>query len=155
MTYSTATKAFKWEGVPQLKKLFSQLAQEIGPDGMGDAREKLKDVLMPAAMTLRDEARDLAPVWKGKQQRNQPPPGTLRDAIYAAKGPDNSPGVVVAVNYRVAPYGIFVERGTSKMPAEPFFRPAINYTRPLVANLIADGLKGLIEGLAEQLAYHP
>src|SRR5262252_2220051 len=49
MTYSTSTKAFKWEGVPEMKRLFARMAEQIGPDGMGEARHELKDALMPAA----------------------------------------------------------------------------------------------------------
>jgi len=155
MTYSTSTKAFKWEGVPEMKRLFARMAEQIGPDGMGEARHELKDALMPAAFTIRDEARDLAPVYRGVLPKGQPPAGTLRQAIYAARGPDDRPGVVVAVDFKQAPYARFVERGTSKMPAEPFFRPAVIATRPLIANLVAGGLKKVIEGMADKLAYHP
>lgn len=155
MTYSTGTKAFKWEGVPEMKRLFAQFAESIGPDGMGTAREQLKSALMPPALTIRDEARDLAPRFEGKLPSGQPAAGTLREAIIAAKGPPDRPGVVVFVDFNKAPYARFVETGTSKMQAEPYFRPAVNATRPLVANMVADGLKALIEGLAQQLAYHP
>jgi hypothetical protein len=41
------------------------------------------------------------------------------------------------------------------MTAEPYFRPAITATRPLAANMIAAGLKPLLEGMAAQLAFHP
>jgi HK97 gp10 family phage protein len=155
MTYSTATKAFKWEGVPEMKKLFFEMAAMLGPDGMGTARAQLKDALMKPAMTLRDEARDLAPIYEGKLPKGQPPAGTLKEAIYASRGPDDRPGVIAAVDFHKAPYAGFVERGTSKMTARPYFRPAVLSTRPLVANMIADDLKRLIEEKAQQLAYYP
>jgi HK97 gp10 family phage protein len=145
MRVATTGKAFKWEGVDQMKKMFNDLALALGPDGMGTARDQLKDVLLVPAMVIRDEAKDLAPVRTGN----------LRNSIYAAKGPDDKRGVIVGVNGRQAPYGRFVERGTSRMPAQPYFRPAMAATRPLVANLIADGLKPLIEGMASKQAYHP
>jgi HK97 gp10 family phage protein len=155
VSYSTSAKAFQWEGVPELKRLFANLAEAIGPDGMGTAREQLKDALMVPALTIRDEARELAPRYAGKLPASQPPAGTLREAIYAAKGPSDRPGVVVAVDFKKAYYAGFVERGTSKMPAQPYFRPAVTATRPLVANMIAGGLKKLIEEQVEKLAYHP
>jgi len=155
MTYSTGTKAFKWEGVPQMKALFLQMAEAIGPDGLGTARDQLKDALMPPAMTIRDEAKDLAPRYEGKLPSGQPAAGTLREAIRVSKGPEDRPGVVVWVDFHKAPYAGFVERGTSKMPAQPFFRPAVIATRPLVANMIADGLKKLIEEQAKHFAFHP
>jgi HK97 gp10 family phage protein len=154
-SYSVKTKAFKWEGVPQMMRLFTTMAEAIGPDGMGTARAQLKDALMIPAKTIRDEARDLAPVYEGKLPAGEPPAGTLRDAIYVTRGPDDRPGVVVAVDLKKAYYARFVELGTSKMAARPYFRPAVISTRPLVANMIADGLKGIIEGMAQQLAYHP
>jgi HK97 gp10 family phage protein len=143
--YGTGGVAFKWEGVPELKRNFNQLALALGPDGMGTARAELKEILMKPALTIRDEARDLAPVKTGKMQ----------SAIYASKGADNKPGVVVGVDALKAPYARFVERGTSKMPASPFFRPAINATRPLIANMIAGDLKKLIEELATKNGFHP
>ena len=145
MNVATGGKPFQWEGVPQMKKMFNDMALALGPDGMGTAREQLKDVLLVPAQVIRDEAKDLVPVRTGN----------LRDSIYAAKGPSDKRGVIVGVDGRKAPYGRFVERGTSRMPAQPYFRPAMAATRPLVANLIADGLKPLLEGMAAKLAYHP
>jgi HK97 gp10 family phage protein len=150
-----STKAFKWEGVKELQKVFQTMAEMIGPDGMGDAREQLKDAFMPPALAIRDEAKDLAPIRAQNEKGHHEPPGTLRSAILATKGRSDIPGVVVYVDKAIAPYAGFVERGTSKMAAQPFFRPAINAVRPLVANMMADGLKRLIEEKAQQLAYHP
>ena len=134
--------AMKWEGVDEMKRLFNQFAVALGPDSMGTARDKLKGAMMRAAVVIRDEAKDLAPSRTG----------ALRNSIIATKGPDNKPGVVVMV---LRYYGRFIERGTSKMTAQPFFRPAIAATRPMVANLIAEGLKPIIEEMATELAYHP
>jgi HK97 gp10 family phage protein len=142
---STTSKAFKWEGVPQMQKLFSQFAIALGPEGMGTARAQLKDILMTPAKVIRDEAKDMVPVKTGN----------LRDAIFAARGPDDKRGVVVGVNGAKAPYARYVEKGTSRMPAHPYFRPAINAVAPAIANMIADDMKKLIEGMANELGYHP
>ena len=147
--------AFKWEGVKELQNVFQTMAQMIGPDAMGDARDQLKDAFMTPAQAIRDEAIDLAPIRAMNEKGHHEPPGTLRSAILATKGRPDIPGVVVYVDAKVAPYAGFVERGTSKMGAQPFFRPAISAVKPMVAAMIADGLKRLIEEKAQQLAYHP
>src|SRR4030095_890408 len=111
-------KAVKWEGVNEMKKLFNKMALELGPDSMGEAREQLKDILLKPAMMIRDEAIDLAP--EGKT-------GRLKASIKAEKAPEGERGAVVYVDRGKggAFYARFVERGTSKMSAKPFFRPAI------------------------------
>jgi HK97 gp10 family phage protein len=144
----TGAVSFKWEGVPQMQKLFNEFAVQLGPDGMGEAREQIKDVLMKPALVLRDEARDLAP--EGKT-------GKLKASIRVTKGPPDKRGVLVYVDRSKdgAPYARYVEKGTSQMPAKPFFRPAIQAVRPLVANMIAEDLKPVIEGMANKLGWHP
>jgi len=142
---ATTGKAFKWEGVPEMKKLFNEFAIALGPDGMGTARAELKDILLKPAMVIRDESKDLVPVRTGN----------LRAAIYATKGPDDKRGVIVGVAGKKAPYAGYVERGTSKMPASPYFRPAIIAVRPLIANMISGDMKTLLEGMANKLGYHP
>lgn len=44
-----------------------------------------------------------------------------------------------------AHHAIFVEFGTSKMAAEPFFRPGIEAAKPKVAAAIIDGIQRIIE----------
>jgi HK97 gp10 family phage protein len=144
----TGGVAFKWEGVPQMRKLFNEFAIQLGPDGMGEARAQLKDVLMKPALVLRDEARDLAP---------EGATGKLKQSIRVTKGPEDKRGVLVYVDTSKnrAYYARFVERGTSKMAAKPFFRFAIQATRRLIANLIAEDLQPVIEGMATKLGWHP
>jgi HK97 gp10 family phage protein len=143
-------KAFKWEGVDEMKKLFNSMAQQLGPDGMGEAREQLKDILLKPAMMIRDEAIDLAP---------EGPTGRLKKAVKAEKAPEGERGAVVWVAKRSKDGGVFyarfVERGTSKMAAKPFFRPAILAVKPLIANVIAQDMKPLLEGMATKLGWHP
>jgi hypothetical protein len=56
---------------------------------------------------------------------------------------------------RIAPYAVYVEYGTSKMAAQPYFRPAILSFGATYAERIAPGVKGLIEKAAADAAYHP
>jgi HK97 gp10 family phage protein len=116
--------------------------------GMGEARAQLKVLLMKPALVLRDEARDLAP---------EGATGKLKQSIRVTKGPQDKRGVLVYVDTSKNPayYARFVERGTSKMAAKPFFRFVLQATRPLIANLIAEDLKPVIEGMATKLGWHP
>ena len=138
-------KAFKLEGVEQMKKEFTLLAKSLSPEAQLNARKQLKAILMKPAMVLRDEAMDLAPRRTGK----------LASSIIAYDPGDDQQGVRVRQDKKIAFYGRFVERGTSKMAAKPFFRPAIQAVRPLVARMIQEDLKKLIEQLASENAYHP
>lgn len=79
---------------------------------------RLEDALAALAVLVRDRARDLAP--PGAQH--------LKDSITAQ---DNT---VVAE----APYAVFVELGTQRMPARPFLRPALLEMRSRITELIHD-----------------
>jgi HK97 gp10 family phage protein len=138
---SLGTKAMKLEGVPELVKTLKTLAATLNGEGAGAVTERLKAITMKPAMVVRDEAKDMAPVVTGK----------LRDAIFA--GPlKERVGALVAVKF--VHYAAFVEFGTSRTTAHPFFRPALNATRPLYANMIAGDLKALIDDIASEAAWH-
>jgi HK97 gp10 family phage protein len=122
-----------------LPELFNQL------NDLGDAVEEddVYKVLMHGAFVLRDEAKDLAP-YDPKRKK-----GThLRDAIFATEGDPSKdprgPNVIAGVNKKLAPHAGLVERGTSKMPARPYWRPAVNATRPAIAEILAGGIRDII-----------
>lgn len=143
-SYSLNLKAFKLEGVPELTRTLGQIYATLNVQATEDLNKRLKDVMLKPAMVIRDEAKDLVPVRTGK----------LRDAIYAEPGISTKPDAIAGVAVRRVPYAIYVEHGTSRMAAQPFFRPAVLATRPLVANMIAGDLKELIEYVAERYAWH-
>jgi HK97 gp10 family phage protein len=78
-----------------------------------EAGLRLKEAGDEAART----AASLAPIGSGDEDT----PGELRDSI-AAKQVDDT---TVEVGSFGVPYAVNVEFGTSKMPAEPFLRPAL------------------------------
>lgn len=47
-----------------------------------------------------------------------------------------------------APHAHLLEFGTSRMPARPFFRPAIDETQAEVAAVVEQGIKKLLDGAA-------
>jgi HK97 gp10 family phage protein len=129
----------RWEGLPELNKNVDNLLKEMGHKEGQRVGDRIKRVLMGAALTIRDEARDLVPVKTG----------LLKSAIFAAYGDERKPDVLVGVNHRIAPHSHLVEFGArgGQMPAQPFMRPAIAATRGIAANMVADGLKDIIEDI--------
>lgn len=140
-TISTKTKAMKLEGVPQLVKTLEDMAKTLNGEGDAAMTERLKQITLKPAMVVRDEARDLVPVVTG----------ALKAAIFAGALKDK-PGALVGV--KGVFYAAFVEFGTSKASAHPYFRPALNGTRPLYANMISGDLKALIDDIARADAWH-
>ncbi len=90
------------------------------------------NALMTAARFVRDEARDLVRVRTG----------LLQSAIYASEGrPERhpaGPSVVAGVSLKRAPHAHFIEFGTARAPAYPFFRPAARAVRPMLAQIIKE-----------------
>jgi HK97 gp10 family phage protein len=140
-TISTSTKAMKLEGVPQLIKTLQDMAKTLNGEGSSAMNDRLKAITMKPALVVRDEARDLVPVVTGN----------LREHIFA--GPlSNRIGALVGV--KGVRYADFVEFGTSTSEARPYFRPALNGTRPLYANMISGDLTQLIADIARADAWH-
>lgn len=127
----------KIEGLAELAKRLRELPSELSGKNGGPLRKAIGR----ASVVIRDEARRLAPVDTGN----------LRDNIIAVrkrKSPQGNEGYFIEVrrkrrkyaNTRAnrrkqragmtyesmgeAYYGMFIELGTAKMPAQPFLRPA-------------------------------
>jgi len=89
--------------------------------------EKAKgDICETIGTFVEGEAKLRAPV--GDRADGDAHPGLMRRSITHEVNPDNS-GVKVgttqeAVNSKGQPYAVFVEKGTSKMKAQPFLEPA-------------------------------
>ncbi len=128
-------KAVRLEGMAELQEKISQIIDRAtGKD--------VKKIHMGAALVLRDEARDLAPVLqKPKKGRVA---GLLRSAIFAAYGKDSVSDVLVGVNYKIAPHAHWLEFGNVRIPAQPYMRPAITATRSKVVAVIAEGYRKLL-----------
>jgi len=134
-------KAFKIEGVAEMKKTLLGIRKTLNAEGNAALTEQLLDALLVPAQVMADEARDLVPVKTGK----------LRSAIFAAKGKGAS--AFAAVDLKIAPYAHFVEKGTSKTPANPYFRPAVAATRPTTARMLAERLPSILGDAAAQNAW--
>ncbi len=138
---SLGSKAMKLEGVPQMVKTLKDIALTLNGEGVSAMTDRLRDIVMKPANVIRDEAKDMVPVVTGN----------LREHIFA--GPlKEKVGALVGV--KGVKYADWVEFGTSKAAAQPFFRPALNATRPMYASMIAGDLTKLIEDIARIDAWH-
>lgn len=125
----------KVEGLDEFCKALRDLPQNI-------AKNVLRGAVNAGATVIRQEAVRRAPEYHGDVSKGHPPPGTLKKAIYQKQISEQS-SVTRQVFYvgvrhgatagkkgskgflsRDAFYWRFVEFGTSKMPAQPFMRPA-------------------------------
>jgi HK97 gp10 family phage protein len=128
-------KAVRIEGLAELQKRISDILDRT-------TGERIKRIHMGAALVLRDEARDLAPVLRKPKKGRVA--GLLKSAIFAAYGKDTDPSVLVGVNYRIAPHAHWLEFGNARIPAQPFMRPAIAAVRSKVVAVIAEGYRKLL-----------
>ena len=69
----------------------------------------------------------------------------FRDASDPYHDP-KGPSVLVGINHRIAPHWHFLELGTSKMKARPFFRPGVKAAKTKAHAIIVAGLKRIAEG---------
>jgi HK97 gp10 family phage protein len=127
--------------------------------------EAVQDMLLPAAQVVRDIARRLVNIGPGKSNSGAATPH-LRDLIFAVKGRKprsgfyadaaqviygddaaEGPSVIAGINLKRAPHAHLVEfghGGPHPAPPHPFLRPAAIAARPLVRQIIEDGLKRLL-----------
>lgn len=104
------------EGEKQLARDLRELSSKI-------RRRVLVDALVAAAEPVRQEAARLAPVDRGRLKGSMI---TVVEGTPAQELTVKAPAVFVKMGPEEdAFYGYFHELGTSKMPAKPFMRPAL------------------------------
>jgi len=120
-------------GTRKLKEALSALAKAPR------ASQDLADLVSSAARRLRDEARAAAPKRTG----------LLRSAIFAdTRRPFYDPdgiSVLVGINANRAPHWVFIEYGTRRIPARPFWRPTLDRMTPVMRKEIRRGIYALAE----------
>lgn len=132
-----ARKAFQIEGLDEIQRKLGDIIDAVNG-------KKVKEVYLEGAIILRDEAKKNAPYDPKRKSGTH-----LRDAIFAARGDDNKPNVLVGVRYKSAPHAHIVEYGSVKTSAHPYIRPAIAATGSKIASTINDGLLDIIEDAAK------
>jgi HK97 gp10 family phage protein len=117
--------AIQIDGMDALNKVLSELKAQVKP--------QLQKGLMKTGMQIVRQAKKNCPVDTGN----------LRSSIRAVKSGDD--GIIVSAggngkgesDVQYAPY---VEFGTRNMPAQPYFRPAIDQCMPNLVQNITDAL---------------
>lgn len=114
-------------GLKEVIRAFDKMDKEM----VKKLRKAVKDAAKPVLKT----AKAYAPI--GADIQNGKPPGTLKKdltiiaersknkAKYTVRVGQKRRGKAKAVNANGTPYGGMVEYGTSKTPAQPFMRPAL------------------------------
>lgn len=146
---------FAWDGVKQMQKALAEVGVSLE-----DTNPDIKSIILElAAKKWLAHARSLVPVKTG----------ALQKALYVTKGGKKQRGVYMGVRRKLtvthagtgvkykAPmyYAWFVENGTSKMGAHPYFRPALLAMASTYAADIAPGVQKLIEATAAKNAWKP
>jgi HK97 gp10 family phage protein len=147
----------RFEGMEHLHAQLQNLAKQVEP-------AKVEPVLMEGAKIIAADARSRAPSGPtGNLKRaivtmflprlgNNPRSalaGVSKQSWKIATHPVISPGKRGGKGGKLSYYAIHVERGTSKMPAHPFLRPAVWANQERVDQMIISRLKSLIESVAK------
>jgi HK97 gp10 family phage protein len=143
---------FAWLGVKELINTYNQVGVKLN-----DTDPDVKAIILPPCTAMIANAANLAPMYKGPESKlnKKYPPGSLKRSLIATPGPAKQRGIFIVARKRVAYYAVFVEFGTSKMSAQPFFRPAIQQFMSTYAADIAPGVQRLLESAAAANAVHP
>lgn len=112
-------------GEKELLRKLKSLSDEI-------AGEYLKEAVLKGAEVIRQEASNKAPRRTGKLAAN---------IIKEVKEIERDSATVEIGPAKEVFYGLFVERGTSRMQARPFLRPAIDEKKDEVEKVIISILR--------------
>jgi len=119
------------QGMEQLKANSEKLAKE--------ARKAASASVLRQAEMVRDAIRTKAP---------QGPTGNLKRSAIAKLMPEKGeypPIAIAGIDRRIAPHAGIVEFGSSRAPAHPYFRPAVDETKDKVKENLKNDIKQGIE----------
>lgn len=119
-------------------------------------RSTIQKALRAAALPMRDDARSRVPVNTGAVRRQIV---VQRSRLFTGK--NGIFGVVLrvrAINKRMRAKGVadpfywkFLEFGTSKMPAQPFMRPAFEGNKQRALDVLTSSIRTGIEAIVKEL----
>jgi len=127
---------FKIEGIMETVKVLDEISNSL----KGKAMDK---TLLKEAEIIAEDARDRAPLG---------PTGNLKRSLHAKMLDEKTrfPHVAIAaVDRKIAPHAWIIEFGSSRAPAHPYLRPAIDAHANKVIGNIKNETKKLVEGAAK------
>lgn len=124
------------------------------------AAKRIKEILMPVALYIRDRAKALVK----RSSMGDLDHIHLRDAIFAVPGKKDDPSVVVGVDRKKAPHAHLVEfghanwtggrrrKGTGKkagrrVPPHPYMRPAGDSAKGRIIDTTQNAIRQIVERL--------
>lgn len=138
---------FKLEGFDELKRSLEAVGEEI-------ATKAGQAAIRQSAKTLANNVKARAPYEENEEERSGASVtyGHLRDNIRIRKGkPRKAHSVSAIVTIGNAFWGRFLEFGTIKMMARPFFRPALEASKE---QIVEELHKNLSKALASAVKRH-
>jgi len=130
------------KGAKELEKVLRMLPRKMGEDVLVRSTRV-------GANIIKKEVKEQAPIT-GKPTHLKY--GRLRDNIKTTKIRNRGGAGTIRIHTGRAFWGLFLEFGTSKMTAKPFFRPAFDSTYPKALDRIGKRLGINLEKAATQLA---
>lgn len=128
---AVAKKALAFKGMDEFQEKLAKIVDAA-------TGREIKDVLMRPAILIRDDAK----------RRVKVKTGNLRKGIFASRGDENRPSVLVGVNFKTAPHAHLVEfghGGPHPAPPHPFMRPAIDANSSRAIEMMKAGFTEIIE----------
>lgn len=144
------------EGLRELQIKLLELPKRL-------AKNVMRSAVSAGAAVIRTEIKQRAPVYTGTVSAGHPPPGTLRRAIVSKYIREMSSDFEAVFKVTVrkgkrftkqgkkenlsqdAYYAMWVELGTAKMAARPFFRPGYEAKKQEALNAMIQKLKDRLE----------
>lgn len=128
-----ARKGFQIEGLAEIQEKLGKIIDNVNG-------KKALNAYLEGGKILRDQARQNAPYDEGRESGIH-----LRDAIFVDGRDHGKPSVLVGVNFKQAPHAHWLEYGNARIPAQPYFRPALTQAGQEVATKIKSGLLKVID----------
>lgn len=139
---------------------FKELAAALREMGPKVARNGLRSAVAAGAAVVRNEARNLAPVRTGemkkdiqqKRERDTKGEFAAKYSVFVRSGKKSRLSGKKRNIDKDSFYWRFLELGTSKMPAQPFMRPAFESKKEEALAVIGEKLDERIQKAAQELA---
>lgn len=123
---------FEIEGTGELEKQLEKIGKSLED-------KRLEPIMLARAEKVRDRIIQKAPLGPTGNLRRSPIAKLLsRRAGYPTTA-------IAGIDRKIAPHAHLVEFGTVKMPAHPFFRPAVDEMRDVIMGEIREECKDLVE----------
>lgn len=135
-----AGKVFSLEGLPELNRAVDNLINGLAPDAVEPLLLSAADVITQQVQSNIDRQ------FTVRTGRLAGSPLTRQLDRWDRKEPATAISAIDRSHAGGAPHAHLLERGTSRMAAQPFFRPAVDAKRFEVVDIVAAGVAQMVEG---------